>query len=344
MSVPAIRALRQIFPAAEITLHIRTWAEGIFRDVDFVDRIITYERTESGLNEVIEQSRALRAENFDLAVILPSSFASALTARFAGIPRRFGFSKEARGLFLTDPIRQPEWKRSRHEVYYYLRLIEEIETRVIGTNIVSRIEPQIDITVSDERRREALEFLQGRGLEHGKPIVAIGAGATNSRAKRWPVENYATLATRLQNEFGAQLILLGDASEAATSQHIAAAAGGRVLDLVGKTSLADAVAILSVSDLLICNDMGLAHIAPAVGTRTLVIFGPTDPTTTRPFSPLAQIVRHEVECSPCMLRDCPIDHRCMTRIAPTEVFEAAAGLIQKNERTIITTAGNFPGP
>jgi heptosyltransferase-2 len=146
---------------------------------------------------------------------------------------------------------------------------------------------------------------------------------------------------RLQDEFSAQIVLMGSAGEAATSQEINALAGDRALDLTGKTSLADAAAIFTAVDLLISNDMGLAHVAPAVGTRTIVIFGPTDPLATRPFSTLAEVVRREVECSPCMLRDCPIDHRCMTRILPDDIFDRAQEILLSNDKLSITAAGGI---
>jgi heptosyltransferase-2 len=114
-------------------------------------------------------------------------------------------------------------------------------------------------------------------------------------------------------------------------------AKNKPFDLTGKTDVGQAAAVLSEVDLLISNDMGLAHIAPSVGTKTIVIFGPTNPETTRPFSDNSIVIREPVECSPCMLRDCPIDHRCMTRISPQRVFEQAVAFLQHSVETEIET-------
>lgn len=345
MSVPALRALRRVFPGSEITLHTRSWAEGVFRDVEFIDRILTFDRPESSLKEMEAQSRVLRSEKFDLSIIFPNSFASALTARLSGIPRRFGYSKEARRFLLTDPIGPPSWKSTRHEVFYYLELIAEVERRVLGTETVAGFEPITEIAVSKERKDNAREFLRNNGIDLARPVVAIGGGSTNSRAKRWPTGKYVELINLLYDELDANIVLLGSAEDTDASEVIHKKARDKPLDLAGKTVLGDAVAILSVCDLMISNDMGLAHIAPAVGTQTIVVFGPTNPITTRPYSPLAEVVRTTgVECSPCMLRDCPIDHRCMTRISARQVFDTAARLLYSDDRKHIAAAGRIYRP
>jgi len=328
MTVPALRALRNSLPQAEITLHTRAPNEGIFRDADFIDQILPIDRVESSLSEVLEHSRKLRGGRFDAAIIFPNSFASALTARFAGIPRRFGYSKEMRRLFLTDPVTPPAWKNERHEIYYYFELVREVVNRLTNSKPLTEEPPTIDLTIAALRKNEARDFLAKRGLDLSRPTIAIGGGSTNSEAKRWPADRFVRLLRKLRSELDANVILLGSEGDRKVSDEIVAASDLTLLDLTGKTSIADAAAILSISDLLISNDMGLAHVAPAVGTKTIVIFGPTNPITTRPFSPLARVIRHEVECSPCMLRRCPIDHRCMIRIEPIQVFEAAKEMLE----------------
>jgi heptosyltransferase-2 len=161
------------------------------------------------------------------------------------------------------------------------------------------------------------------GVDPTKKTIALGVGSTNSRAKRWPAERYAALNDRLQTDLDANVILVGSKAETDVADRVAGLCAKQPINLTGKTDLAEVVATLSVIDLLISNDMGLAHVAPAVGTRTIVIIGPTLPETTRPFSDNAEIVQKRVECSGCMLRDCPIDHRCMTGISVEQVFEAA---------------------
>jgi len=321
MTIPALRELRRVFPKAAITLFTRSWARGIFQDADFLDEILTFDKTKSKIKDAFNQSNSLKAKNFDLTVLLPNSFESALIAKLSAIPHRFGYAKEGRSFLLTDSVEIPAWKNQRHEVYYYLNLIAEIEKSFCKTQTVSQNEPRFDLAVSAERRAEAGKILKETGVDTTRKTVALGVGSTNSLAKRWSSESYAELNDLLQNELNANVILVGAKDETSVSAEVYEKSKRKPFVLTGKTSLAEIVAILSEIDLLVSNDMGLAHIAPAAGTKTLVIFGPTNEKTTRPFPEIAEIVRINVECSPCMLRTCPIDHRCMTRILPQEVFE-----------------------
>ena len=327
MSVPALRELRRIFPGARISLHTRGWARGIFEDARFIDEIITFDKTASKIKDSFAQSSALKEKKFDLAVLFPNSFETALIAKLARVPRRFGYAKEGRSFLLSDAVEIPAWKNRRHEVYYYLNLVAEIEKSFFGTQTVLEAAPRIDLPVSAERRAAAKNILAEIGVDPTKKTVALGVGSTNSAAKRWRAESYAELNDRLQFETGANVVLVGANDEADVSQIVFDQSTKKPFVLTGKTSLAEAVAVLSAVDLLVSNDMGLAHVAPAVGTKTLVIFGPTNEKTTSPFSPNAQTIRRNVECSPCMLRACPIDHRCMTRISAAEVYEQARAMI-----------------
>lgn len=327
MSVPALRELSRIFPDAEIVLHTKTSVEGIFEDADFIDRILPYKKAKSRIKRTIDQADQLGDEDFDLAILFPNSFESAITTKLAKIPRRIGYNKDLRGLLLTDPIAVPEWKDKQHEVYYYLNLVAEAERRYLDTSTVLAGIPDASLCVSEERRNAARRLLQAEGVDLSRKLVAIGAGSTNSRAKRWGTANFAELTDRLQTEFDAQIVLVGAESEKDVSEEVFGAAIKKPFDLTGKTNVAEVAALLSVADLLVSNDMGLAHVAPAVGTNTAVIFGPTNPVTTRPFSDNAVVIRHKVECSPCMLRDCPIDHRCMTRVSVDSVFEVCREML-----------------
>lgn len=325
MQIPALRELRRVFPAARITLHTRGWAKGIFEDADFIDEILTFDKSESKIKDVFAQSKILRKQQFDLAILFPNSFESALVAKLGNVPKRFGYAKDARAFLLTDALPIPEWKNERHEVFYYLNLIAEVEKKIAGTKLTATDNPQFDLTVSAKRKARAREILSANGVNSSKRIVALGVGSTNSRAKRWQAESYAELNDKLQNELEVSVVLVGAKDESEVSNEVYEKAKIKPVILTGKTDLAEATAILSEADLLVSNDMGLAHVASAVGTKTLIIFGPTNPKTTRPWN--AEIIYKAVECAPCMLRDCPIDHRCMTRISADEVFEKAIDLL-----------------
>jgi len=323
MTIPAMRELRRIFPEASISLFTRSWAEGLFINASFIDDIVSFDKAKSRIRGLFDQRQFLLEDRFDLAILFPNSFRSALTSALARIPRRFGYNKDLRGLLLTDPIAVPEWKNQRHEVFYYLNLIAEVEKRVLGTDSVLQIEPDTMLEISETRKLEARSILTAAGADLSKRVIALGVGSTNSRAKRWPTQQFAELNDKLQNELNANVILVGSQDEIEIANEVSSLAKRNPLILAGSTDLAQAAALLSEVDLLISNDMGLAHLAPAVGTKTLVIFGPTNPDTTRPYSTNANVIREPVECSPCMLRDCPIDHRCMTRISVDEVFGIA---------------------
>lgn len=323
MTVPAMRELRRLIPDAEITLYTRPRAEGIFRDAEFIDKIVEIKRADSRFRNIVEEAKRLRTEKYDLAVLFPNSFESAVVVRLAGISKRFGYARDGRGILLSDPIKPPKWRDERHQVYYYLNIISEVERRILHSNTVVERDPVCELTVSEKRLAGASELLEEAGVDVSKPVVAFGAGSTNSMAKRWGEERFAELGAMLQNEIGANVVMLGSRDEADVSSRVSALSDADIVDLTGKTNLAEATAILARADLFVSNDMGLAHIAAAVGTKTVVIFGPTKDVTTRPFGPNAEVVRHDVECSPCMLRDCPIDHRCMARVGVDRVYEAS---------------------
>ena len=325
MTIPALRQLRRLFPDAHITLATRAWAEGLFADSDFLDDLQVHEG--SGLRSVVQQVRQWRKRNFDLAILLPNSLETALVASLARVPLRIGYATDGRQALLTHPLALPEWRESKHEVFYYLKIVAELEWLVKQEQSFLNTQPDGSLEVSEARKSTARDFLRARGVREGNLLVALCPGSINSRAKRWPAERYAALADRLIDELGAQVLLVGSNAEAGVSQEVSRQMRNQPLTLTGQTDLAELVATLSLVDLLVTNDTGPAHIASALGRPTLVIFGPTNPLTTRPFSPLGEIVRKPPDCAPCMLRDCPIDHRCMTAITPADVFDRARTLL-----------------
>jgi heptosyltransferase-2 len=325
MTIPALRQLRRLFPKAHITLATRAWAEGLFADADFIDDLQVHQG--SGLRSVVQQVRQWRKRNFDLAVLLPNSLETALVASLARVPLRVGYATDGRQRLLTQPLALPEWRESKHEVFYYLQIVAELEWLLKQEQTFLDTQPDGSLDVSDARKTAAREFLHGKGIGEGARLIALCPGSINSRAKRWPAERYAALGDRLVDTLGAKVLLVGSSAEAEVSLEVSRQMRNQPLTLTGQTDLAELVAILSQVDLLITNDTGPAHIASALGRPTLVIFGPTNPLTTRPFSPFGEIVREPPDCAPCMLRDCPIDHRCMTAITPDQMLERARALL-----------------
>lgn len=327
MTVPALRELRRLFPEAHITLSTRAWAQGLFADVDFIDDLQV--QNNGGLLSLIGQVREWRKRRFDLAVLFPNSLAAALVAFLARVPIRIGYATDRRQSLLTHPLLVPEWRDSKHEVFYYMQIIAELEWRIKHEQTFLATQPDASLEVAEPRKTAALEFLQQKGVQEGGKLVALCPGSINSRAKRWPADRYAALADRLIDDLGAQVLLIGSAGEAQVSREVSGAMHNQPVTLTGETDLAQLIAILSHVDLLVTNDTGPAHIASALGRPTLVIFGPTNPLTTRPFSPYGEVVRQPPDCAPCMLRDCPIDHRCMTAIKPDDVFQRARAVLAR---------------
>jgi heptosyltransferase II len=345
MTVPALRQLRRLFPKAHITLATRSWAEGLFADAEFLDELQVHDGT--GLRSVVQQVRQWRKRNFDLAVLFPNSLETALVASLARVPLRIGYATEGRQPLLTHPLGLPEWRNSKHEVFYYLQIVAELEWLIKHEQTFLDTQPEGSLEVSGARKAAARALLRAHGVkgigEHC--LVALCPGSINSRAKRWPTERYAALADKLMDELDAEILLVGSAAEAEVSLEVSGQMRNKPVVLTGHTNLAELVAVLGLVDLLVTNDTGPAHIASALGRPTLVIFGPTNPLTTRPFSPYGEVVRQPPDCAPCMLRDCPIDHRCMTAITPDDLFERARVLLSghalvSSQRTPLSEAIN----
>jgi heptosyltransferase-2 len=288
---------------------------------------------------VIHQVREWRKHNFDLAVLFPNSLETALVASLARVPLRIGYATEGRQALLTHPLPLPEWRSSKHEVFYYLQIVAELEWLIRNEQTFLNTQPDGSLEISSGRKAAARDFLRAHGVDKmsdGRVLVALCPGSINSRAKRWPAERYAKLADRLIEELQAQVLLVGSSAEADVSREVSQQMRNQPVVLTGQTDLAELVAILSQIDLLVTNDTGPAHIASALGRPTLVIFGPTNPLTTRPFSPYGQIMREPPDCAPCMLRDCPIDHRCMTAITPDDVFARAHKMLSRTDSQVQT--------
>ena len=326
MTVPALRALRRVLPRAHITLVIRPGTKGIFSEADFIDDVLVYDR--KGALSVFGQVREWKRREFDLAVLFQNAFEAALIPFLAGVPLRLGYATESRQALLTHPLPLPDWRSSKHEVFYYLYLVTALEQMLFGRSDVCESEPDAGIQISESRKAEAAELLHTLGVGEADSVVAICPGSINSRAKRWPSERFAALADRLI-ESRRQVLLIGSKDELDVSEDVVRRMQNKPVVLTGKTSLDQITAVLDRADLIVTNDTGPAHIGAALGRPTIVIFGPTNPLTTRPFAPEANVLINPPDCAPCMLRDCPIDHRCMTAITVDEVFERSQTLLKR---------------
>ena len=256
---------------------------------------------------------------FDVALLLQNAFGAAWLAWRAKVPERIGYARDGRGFLLTHPVPVPKsGEIPRHERFYYLELL-----RRAGWIDAPLDEPLITLYVSEPNRRRAAEFLVASGARQHSLRIAIGAGASYGSAKCWPPSRFAELVNRIRAQADADVILFGTASEAAVSRAISSELHRPPIDLTEKTAIADLPALLSQCHLFIGNDSGAMHVAAAVGLPVVAVFGPTDPQGTAPVTPRSTIVQQKPYCSPCFLRHCPTDHRCMRSIT-SEMVEAAA--------------------
>jgi heptosyltransferase II len=312
MALPALRVVRSRFSEAEITILARPYVAAIYKNQQVCDNMIF-------VNEKRDVAAEIREQKFDKALLLQNAFAAAYFVWRAAVPERIGYARDGRSLLLTKAVPVPKpGEIPTHEQYYYLELL-----RRAGWLDALPTETFIKLDVPAENRRRAADFLLSSGAKPGSFRIAIGAGASYGSAKCWPPDRFAELANRLQARSGAEVILFGTANEDAVSSAIIAGMRHAPLDLTGKTAIEDLPALLSQCHLFIGNDSGAMHVAAAVGLPVVAVFGPTDPFGTAPVTPRCSIVQEKAYCSPCFLRRCPTDHRCMTRVTPDAV-EAAA--------------------
>ncbi len=336
MGTPALERLRSSFPQAHIALLVTQRTSGLFEGSPLLDEVIEYRRREEGMGAFFRTARLLRERRFDLAALFQNAFEAALLAWFGRVPLRIGFAEQGRGALLTHRLHRGPQHRDRHQVYDYLEIVAECERVCLGEDFPPQItNPLPSLFAGPAQKLAATKLLQNFSIaQDWRPLVALNAGATNSRAKCWPADRFAALADQLINTLNAQVVLIGAASERDSAEHVIQQMQKQgAVNLAGRTRIAELVGLLDACALLVSNDTGPAHIAAALGRPTLTIFGPTNEFETAPTGKRAELIRAQgVQCARCMFRDCPIDHRCMTRIAPPEVFEKALKLLEENRR------------
>jgi heptosyltransferase-2 len=319
MSLPAIRAIREVFPHAHIALVARAWVADLYARERSIDRIIPY-TAQKGFGTKRAFAALLRREQFDAAILLQNAFDAALLAWLAGIPERIGYNRDGRRLLLTQAIPVPEpGDIPRHERFYYLELLRR-------AGMIERFPESTAIRLEGiyEARAAGLTHLARLGISG--PAVGISPGAAYGNAKRWIPERFAAVAEALDP---AAVLLFGSAGERPLCEGVAGClrrAGIQVRNLAGETTLREFIDLAAACRLFLTNDSGAMHVASALGVPTVAVFGATDDTTTGPTGPLARVVREHAECSPCLLRECPIDHRCMTAVTVERTASVAREL------------------
>jgi heptosyltransferase-2 len=319
MSLPAVRAVAARYPDAQISVLARPWVADLYARETAISRVIPY-TPRPGRQDLAAKwkaARALREERFDCAILFQNAFEAAAVARLAGIPRIVGYNRDGRGFLLSDAIPVPNrGEIPRHERFYYLELLRR--AGVIETT-------GEDGPIRLENAAQAAEAGRGLFSTHGisGPVIGVSPGAAYGNAKRWLPERFAQAAA----ELGGTVALFGSASERELCGRIAQTIGPSAHNFAGETTLRQFIDMTAACRLFLTNDSGAMHIASALAVPTVTVFGSTDDTTTGPTGALARVVREPVECSPCLLRECPIDHRCMTRVPVSRVVAAARELV-----------------
>jgi heptosyltransferase-2 len=322
MSLPALRAVRQRFPDADISVCAKPWVSALYEGERSIDHVIPLKGASGARDWAAKWDliRRLRPGKFDLAVLFTNSFESAAVVRLAGVKRIIGYARDGRSLLLTDAIAVPKaGETAVHERFYYLELL-----RRAGLVETLPDVPEIRLDGIGELRAKGEKRFETLGVK--LPVIGVSPGAAYGSAKRWLPERFAESAARLATELGGSVAVFGSAAEKALCGEVARAAQGR--NLAGVTELRAFIEMTAACRVFLTNDSGAMHIASAVGVPSVTVFGPTDESATGPQGPVARLVREPVDCAPCLLRECPIDHRCMTRVTADRVVHAAEALLK----------------
>lgn len=303
MALPAVRNLKTMLVRDPLVVAAPEKLAALWQACPFVDRVISLDRPKN----IFTTAGQLRAGKFGSAVLLPNSLRAAAEARLAGIPQRIGYARGGRKFLLTHPIPVPPRNPVRlHQRFYYL-------------DLVTALGGPTDDTLPKLRR-------EAPGAK-SPMTVAICPGAEYGPAKRWPVESFLTVAKHFAAQHRARIVLLGAAGDAALASELATQLA-EVDNRAGKTTLAEFMAALAGAKLVLCNDSGAMHVASALDVPTVAIFGSTEPQLTGPLGTRTRVLRHHVPCSPCFLRECPLDFSCMTSITPERVIAEAEALLK----------------
>jgi heptosyltransferase-2 len=309
MTTPAIAGIRKTFPTAKISLLVKPWVAGVFEGSPHIDEILLYDREgrHAGLAGLLRLAHELRKYRFDVAILLQNAFEAALLTSLARIPHRVGYKTQGRGFLLTTAVLPDHSTRALHHVEYYQTLL-----RVSGW-LEGEQPPILYLSSGAEERAQAL--LGEEGVRSEESLVAFNPGSTYGSAR---------------------ILLTGTQADGAVARDVRTLArhGERIIDLTGRTNIQLLAAVLKRCAVYVTNDTGAMHIGAAVGVPLVAIFGPTDPRTTSPVGRHV-LLRHPVPCSPCLLRECPIDHRCMTGISVDQVLSSVSSKYELKHEVIL---------
>ncbi len=319
MTLPAFDSFHQNFPDSNIWIAASGWVKDLFLSLDYIEGTIPVPDSVS-LKNLLSAAAAIKKHNFDTGLLFTNSFSSAFLFFAAQIPNRWGYAKDGRKFLLTRTPSAIENKSKTHHVYYYLNLLEGL-----GLNTLT---PELNFPVPANVVLEAKRLLQAHGVNMDHPIIVFNPGAAYGSSKQWPASLFAQLGSMLQKALRAEIVIVGAKSELAVGKSVAEKMPNKPRILIGQTTLMELAGILKTATLVISNDSGPMHLANAVHTPVIALFGPTNPQVTGPLQQPSVVLKKEVPCWPCKYRKCPIDHRCMLEITPEEVFNTCLEMLK----------------
>jgi heptosyltransferase-2 len=322
MSLPALRAIRRSFPDARISVLIKSELASFFDGVEWIDEVIPYSvrRGIRGLGDRRAVVNTIRSRGFDLAVLFPNSFESALWVRMARIPRRAGYIKDGRGLMLTHKIEPPPHAMNGHQVHYWLAMLR-------STTGASGNPQDFALTADPSHLQEMGAWLDAHRTRKGSRLIAIAPTASFGPAKEWPPMHFVQLINDLAERHDAECMLVGGPDDRPQCESIASASRYGAVLAAGETSVGQLVALLKMADGFVGNDSGAMHIAAALGQPTVGIFGSTNPARTGPLGPRTRVLWQHLICSPCLARTCRFGHyNCLKEITPGSALDALHAL------------------
>jgi len=316
MAIPSLVAVRNAFPQAHLALAGEPSVLPIFSESSDIHPQELLAITRATARPLLQEGR------FDSILLLTNSFRSAWVARQSGIQSRWGYSAAGRGPFLTRAVRRP--REAVHQSEYYLRLVQ-------GLGIVTPSSPLPQLGVTDPTRRRAALLLEQHGVTSGTTLIGFAPGAAYGHAKRWPPERVARVIERLSRERGIRSVLFGAAGDREAGRAIESTLPSDigVVNLIGRTDLRLLMGAIRACRAFVSNDSGAMHLAAALGVPVTAIFGPTNDRATAPLGD-HDVILKQVFCRPCMLRECPIDHRCMKRISEEDVYGAVTARMDRH--------------
>jgi len=322
MTTPAVRAIRKQFTNTHVSLLAKPWVVPVFEDSEHIDRLLIYDDKgrHKGTFGKFRLARELKKYHFDAAILLQNAFEAALITFLAGIPIRIGYNTDVRQFLLTHAVSCTNEIKKKHQTDYYLDIL-----RGIGMEEDSR---DLYLRLNQRDRFQAEKILLQAHLSIDDTIVGINPGAAYGPAKQWPYDRFARLADRIQEFKESRVIIFGGPDDKSLGEKISQKMQYRPIDLSGKTSLGEAMALIERCDLFITNDSGLMHVAAALDVPLIGVFGSTNPITTGPLGQNSRIVQIPLECSPCLRPECPKGHfDCMDQISVEMVFKVVKEML-----------------